>query len=115
MSENEPINEQSVLELLDGNVQSQGFRISHREWLDLGKAQKTPDEIKAAAYQAAKLTGWDDDALKSLMISSYPHVTDFIMDVTLNELRDLAEKHPLEVEQVYEANDDNVEIKQKEN
>jgi len=89
-----------VLSMLDGSVQSQGLAVSHRDWLDMGSESwgDTPDNVKAAAYQAAHLTGWDDARLRQIMLHAYTHLTDHLMDTTMECLRGLAMKFPLHVE-----------------
>jgi len=104
MPEKFSINLDTVFGSLDGDVQSQGVKLSHREWLDPGCEDyaKTPDNVKAAAYQAAKVCGWDDDQLSSLMLQHYRHLDDQVMGLSIKTLQSLAEKHPLPVEEVYD-------------
>lgn len=85
-----------VLETLDGNVQSQGIKVSHRDWLDMGSENwnKTPNNIKAFAYQAALSTGWCDDALIQNMISTYSHLDENVLKITLSDLQELSKKFP---------------------
>lgn len=91
---------------LNGSVHSQGVKIDIPAWLDMGSQewQNTSGELKAAAYQASKVCGWTDDGLKVIMKSEFaPRVDDFMADVTLETLQDLAKQFPVEVEQVYET------------
>lgn len=91
---------------LNGSVHSQGIKIDHVAWLDMGSKEwaSTSDKDKAAAYQAAKVCGWTDDGIKVIILREFsPRVDDFMADVTLDQLRTLAAEHPVDVEQVYEA------------
>src|SRR3954465_3377438 len=95
-----------AISMLDGSVQSQGVKVGARDWLDMGSENwgKTPDEVKSAAFQAALVTGWTEAGLKKLMMDAWgPRVDDDAADFILTLLRELAEKHPLKVEQVYEV------------
>jgi len=92
-----------MLSTLDGDVQSQGIQLSHRDWLDMGSEgwQSTPDEAKAAAYQAAlSVGGWDDGRLTSMMLRQYDHLQQSVVDLTLQTLHRLIDEHPLHVEDV---------------
>lgn len=86
-----------LLNSLDGDVQSLGVKISHREWLDIGYEgySKVPDEVKAVAYQFAIKRGWTDQSLTNLMMKSYPHLSEFILNDTINDLRNLSQKFPV--------------------
>ncbi len=89
---------------LDGSVQSQGIKVSVRDWLDMGSEgwSKTPEVVKAAAYQAAKVTGWQDAGLLKIMLDNwYPRIDEDSAKFTLETLQDLAQKYPLGVEEVY--------------
>jgi hypothetical protein len=95
---------------LNGSVHSQGIKIDHPCWLYFGSIgwANTSDEVKAAAYQAAKVCGWTDQGLKKIILSEFgDRVDQFMADVIIEELQDLAKKHPVEIEQVYEANKEN--------
>ena len=94
----------TVFGSLDGDVQSQGIKVGHRDWLDPGSEgyANLPDEVKAAAYQAAKVCGWDDSQLKSLMLQHYPHLDDQFMSLSIKTLVELEEKYPLQVDEVYD-------------
>jgi hypothetical protein len=101
----EPFNPgtEHLLSSIDGDVQSQGIQLSHRDWLDMGSEgwQTTSDEVKSAAFQAAtKVGGWDIQQLKSVMLHQYPHLQESVIDLTLQTLQSLTEKHPLHVEDV---------------
>lgn len=93
-----------MINSLNGSVHSQGVKIDHNSWLDMGSKgwQDTSDAQKAAAYQAAKVCGWTDDGLKAIMISEFgPRIDDFMAELTLEALREFSVTHPIEVEQVY--------------
>jgi hypothetical protein len=95
-----------VLSALDGDVNSQGVRIGHRDWLDMGSEgfANTPEKVKAAAFQAATTVGaWEIERLKSLMVKRYPHITQHIMETAINILQSLAEQHPFVTETVQES------------
>lgn len=99
---------------LNGSVYSQGIKIDHRAWLDMGSTDwaQTPPEQKAAAYQAAKVCGWTDDGLKVLIIKEFgPRVDEFMANVTIDTLHELATAHPVEVEEVYEVKQENPQFK----
>lgn len=92
-----------LLVMLDGDVNSQGIKVSHRDWLDMGSAgwSTTPDKAKAAAYQAAtKIGKWEKSRLREIIEKNYPHLQAAILDQTFAELDLLSLKHPLEVEDV---------------
>lgn len=93
---------QAVLSQLEGSVQSQGIRLSAAAWLDLGSKdwREANDQDRAAAYQAATVTGWTDDAIKDIMRQACPHILPSIMDHTIRVLHDLAAKFPVAVEQI---------------
>jgi len=96
----------STLTALDGSVQSQGIKASFKDWLDIGSEewQKTPDKVKAAAYQAAKVCGWRDEGLKQLILNQLtPRSDEFTAEFTLDILKKLAATYPVEQEQVYET------------
>jgi len=101
-----------LLSSLDGSVQAQGIRVGHRDWLDMGSPgwQETEDNVKAAAYQAAHVTGWEDCRLQEIMQSCYCHITDHLMVTTIECLKELAEQYPLHVE---ELRDQELDIKLK--
>lgn len=92
------------LESLDGSVHSQGVKIKHRAWLDMGSEEwtTTPEEIKAAAYQASQATGWGETALKDMMIENYEHLSESTMDATIDFLKEMTEKYSLQIEEVNE-------------
>ena len=90
---------------LNGSVHSQGIKIDICSWLDIGSKewQDTDAKLKAGAYQAAKVCGWTDQGLTAIITSQYgPRIDQFMADVTIETLRDLAKEYPIEVEQVYE-------------
>ncbi len=105
MNENFDTGSEAMLSSLDGDVQSQGIKLSHRDWLDMGSKDwaSTDDKAKASAYQAAIVCGWEDLRLKSLMLQQYEHLDQHMVDFTIKELKGLAKSHPLEVEEVYDA------------
>ncbi len=98
---------EDVLASLDGNVHSQGVKIGHRAWLDLGSKEwdGTPDSVKAAAWQAAKVTGWQEETLKALMVDGYGHITDTTISMAISLLKSWESEYPLDVENVYETID----------
>ncbi len=91
-----------VLSMLDGSVFSQGVKISHRQWLDMGSKEwsETSDKDKAAAYQAAKVTGWEEKAIRGLMLGVYGHLKESTLDMTFKLLEELVKLNPIEVEEV---------------
>lgn len=97
-----------ALMLLDGDVQSQGIKVDHRDWLDFGSKSwtTTPDAIKAAAYQAALVRNWTDNSLKNAMMDQYKHLKPSTMDMIIVELKALVKKHPLEVIENYQISND---------
>ena len=90
-----------IINSLDGSVQGQGIKIGYRAWLDMGSKEfgETPDRIKAAAYQAAKVTDWADDALVDLMIEKHPHLSEHIVRYTIESLQEWAKEFPCEIEE----------------
>jgi hypothetical protein len=87
--------------MINGSVQSQGIRVDVRDWLDMGSEgwRKTPEEIKAAAYQAAKVTGWTDKGICALILSEFgPRIDEFQANLTLELLKEYEAKYPLEQE-----------------
>lgn len=92
-----------MLSILDGSVQSQGLKVGHRDWLDMGSANwnVVPDRIKALSYIAAtKIGGWTDEALKTMMLKTYPHLKNFTMDFTIQTLQELVQKENITIEDV---------------
>lgn len=105
-----------MISSLNGSVYSQGIKIDHKAWLDMGSIEwkETSDKDKAAAYQAAKVCGWTDDGLIAIMISEFaPRIDQFMADVTIDTLREYANVYPVEVEQVYEVKKENPHFKVK--
>jgi hypothetical protein len=86
---------------LNGCVQAQGVRVGIENWLIMGSPEwnETPDEVKAAAYQAAGVTGWTDAALKLIMQRKCPFMDEDMCSVVLNMLKEWAGEYPLEVQQ----------------
>jgi hypothetical protein len=86
-------------DILNGSVQSQGFRVGVENWLAMGSPEwdSTPDEIKAGAYQAAGITGWSDIALKAILIKKCPFMNEDMAGTVLDILKDLARQYPLEI------------------
>lgn len=94
----------SAIVSLDGSIQRQGVKVSARDWLDMGSETwaKTPDEVKALAYQAAQVTGWTDAGLIKLMTDTWgPRIDEDTAKFTLETLQELSKEHPAEVEEVY--------------
>lgn len=90
-----------VINALNGSVQSQGIRVDVRDWLDIGSKgwRTTSEKVKAAAYQAAKVTGWTDKGLHALMLKEFaPRIDEFQADLTLEILQDFEKKYPVEQE-----------------
>lgn len=96
-----------TLNMLDGDVQSQGIKLNHREWLDLGSKDWTnvPDKVKSAAWQAAKLRGWDKTPIKNAMMEQYKHIKESMMNLVFEELESLVKKYPFEIEDLSAAGD----------
>jgi len=101
-----------ILSMLDGSVQSQGIKVSHRDWLDMGSEgwQSTPDNVKAAAYQAALATGWVDGRLVEIMLGAHTHLTDHMMKTTMEFLQQVAADYPLHIE-IVNKTDAKVEVR----
>jgi hypothetical protein len=92
-----------LFDALDGDVYSQGIKVDHRSWLDMGSEgwHNTTDELKAAAYQVAiKVGSWDEAQIRSMMLRHYKHLTGSVMDLTLETLRGLVEQYPLHIQDV---------------
>jgi hypothetical protein len=82
---------------LDSAVQSCGLKIVCSQWLDMGSLDypNTPDEVKAAAYQAAKIRGYQDEGILAAMCELMgPRYDDDTGRFVLNELKDLASQNP---------------------
>jgi len=94
-----------VLQSLDGDVHSQGIKIDHRDWLDMGSESwsKTDDKLKAYAFQAAIVAGWDTNSIKDALKTNYKHLTDTIINITFETLQELSKQFPVEVETVAEV------------
>lgn len=92
---------QNMLEnTLNGCVQSQGIKANIENWLIMGAEEwdKTPDQVKAWAYQAAGVTGWTDAALKNVLKSKLSYMDDDMSEVVLNILKDLSNTYKLETQ-----------------
>lgn len=90
----------NVVNSLNGNVHSQGIRIGHKAWLDMGSKEweETSPENKAHAYQAAKLTGWTDKGLRQIILSEFrPRLDDFWADLIIDTLHSLEKEHPISI------------------
>ena len=94
----------NMINSLDGSIQSQGIKVGYRAWLDMGSEEygNTPPKVQAAAYQAAQVTGWGDEALIDIMLVKHKHLTEHLMAYTIECLKDLAKHHPFEVEKTKE-------------
>jgi hypothetical protein len=91
---------------LNGSVHSQGIKVDYKAWLDIGSQewQDTSNKEKAAAYQAAKVCGWTDAGLISIMLKDFgPRIDQFMADVTIESLKEMAEEFPIPIEEVYEV------------
>lgn len=93
--------EDAVISSINGSVQSQGIKVTVDNWLKMGcdEWKSTPEEVRAYAYQAARITGWTDKALCSAISRVYPHLDNDMMKFVIEELQALAKQHPLQVEQ----------------
>jgi hypothetical protein len=92
------------LNSLNGDVQRQGIKLDVLDWLDMGSEtwRTTPEKDKAAAYQAAKVSGWTDNGLMKLMVKAWgPRVDEDSAKTALEILQIFAELHPVPVEEVY--------------
>jgi hypothetical protein len=90
-----------VIVSLNGDIQRQGIKLNIEDWMDMGSKTwaGTSAQAKAAAYQAAKVAGWQDTGLLKLMVSTWgPRVDEDQAKFTLEFLQDLAKLHPLAVE-----------------
>lgn len=92
-----------VLQSIQGNVHSQGVRVDIRAWLDPGSKEwgETPDEVKAAAYQAAQNCGWTDASLKANMMRSFGHIDSDLMDYVLKTLKDFSKEYPFSSKEIF--------------
>lgn len=91
-----------VLSSLDGDVNGQGIKINHRDWLDMGSESwvNTPENVKAAAFQAALATGWDVQQIKLILLQHYKHLKESTVNATIAILEEAAKKYPLAIEDV---------------
>lgn len=91
----------NVIVSLDGAVQGQGIKASVDDWLNIGSDSwgKTPNEIKAAAYQAAKVSGWKDAGLLQVIIRCWKMDED-MAKFTLETLKELEIQHPFQVDEI---------------
>jgi len=89
-----------VIESINGSVQSQGIKVAVEGWLAIGSGEweKTPDEVKALAYQAAKATGWTDKALIAAITRKWQHIDEHMMMFVIDSLQDLAKTYPAVIE-----------------
>lgn len=89
----------AVIDSINGSVQSQGIKVNIENWLVIGckEYDETPDEVKAYAYQAAHLTGWTDMSLTNAVSRKYPHLDADMLQFVFDNLKELSEKHKLEV------------------
>lgn len=90
---------QRIIETLEGNVQSQGIKVKFSNWMVIGSEEwnETPDQIKAYAYQAAKVCGWSEESLKTLVVGVYKHIDKDMANFTISELEHLTKIYPLEI------------------
>lgn len=88
---------QTVISTINGDVQAQGFKVNFPAWMVLGSLEwaKTPDRIKAYAYQAAKSCGWSDDSLIQAVVAVHQHIDRTVAELTLSELKELERQYPL--------------------
>lgn len=89
------------IKLLDGTVQSQGIKVSCSGWLDIGSEEysKTPDQVKAWAYQAAIISGWTDKGIKKVVLDNWGYrITETLADDILETLKLMALEFPVEKE-----------------
>lgn len=90
-----------ISETLNGAVQGQGVKVDVRHWLDMGSKEwkECPDEVKAAAYQAALLSGWTEQGLIRVMLSEFkPRVDEEWAKTTIATLKEMLESYPVVVE-----------------
>jgi hypothetical protein len=89
----------NILTSLEGDIQSQGIRISASAWLDFGSEdwKKTSDKAKAYAYQAAKITGWSETAIRNIASHFFPHHKPDFQDYIFSHLRFLESQYPAEI------------------
>lgn len=99
---------ESLVSQLDGSVQSQGVRLSCRAWLDMGSRewQETDNKTRAAAYQAAKVTGWTDESIADIVRSAFPHIMASVLEYTLKQLVKWSEEYPVQVEVLRDTDDE---------
>lgn len=95
-----------VFEMLDGDINSQGLKIGHRAWLDLGSKEweSTTEAQKAAAYQIATgIKGWEPARLANMMLVKYKHMRQSTIDLTFKLLEEWSQQFPLPIEDVADA------------
>ena len=90
---------QRVIDTLDGSVQAQGIKIKFPAWMVMGSPEwnKTPDNIKAHAFQAALVTGWSRISLTTAVCVVYEHIDIHMANFTVDVLEDLVMQYPLTV------------------
>jgi len=77
-------------------VQAQGVKTSFADWMVMGSEgwDRTPEQIKSYAYQAAQLTGWHDMALRNAVCAAFPHIDHDMANYTLQLLKEYAVEYP---------------------
>ncbi len=91
---------QRIIDTLDGCVNAQGIKVKFPAWMVMGSKEwdATPDQIKAYAYQAAKVTGWTNESLVKAVCNVYEFVDVHMAKYTVSLLEDMTKQYPLEVE-----------------
>ncbi len=79
----------NIIESINGIVNKKGIKIGIRGWLDCGSNEwkDTPLEQKVEAYKAVSESGWTDAALIRIMCRSFEHLDTFMLEQTLETLR----------------------------
>jgi hypothetical protein len=96
----EDITLQRIIDSIDGNVHSKRIKIKFPAWMVMGSPEwdKTTDEDRAYAYQAALAMGWTKESLAKVVCSAYTHVDKHFANFTLEFLTELASVNPCNFE-----------------
>lgn len=85
---------------LNGSVQGQGIKLDFRDWLDIGSEgwKNSSEAEKAYAYQASMVSGWTNNGLKSIILSSFAErIDEATADLIIELLQDFSKSYPAEI------------------
>lgn len=87
---------QGVLSSLNGSVQESGIRVNVDAWLNMGSSEwkEIDDKTRAYAYQAAKMHGWSEGALRDIVKTYCPDFKPDFVDYIFSHLNYLTETYP---------------------